>query len=171
MPNWCFNSVSITGDEKGLKAFKKLVKGQVHEDDNGPQDFCFDRVVPMPDDIKKTTSPNNVFDTQAEVDAFYERIKKDDFPMKRYAHTQAQVDEMEKKHGATNWYDWCIKNWGVKWDASSPELTEFSHKLEYQFETPWGPPEEIFEALKERFPNLDISWYYNEPGMEFDGFL
>ena len=39
------------------------------------------------------------------------------------------------------------------------------------FDTPWGPPLEIAEALRSKFPNLKISWEYEEPNEDLKGNL
>jgi len=35
----------------------------------------------------------------------------------------------------------------------------------------WCPPEGIYRKVKELFPDLDISWFYDEPAMQFAGYL
>ena len=37
--------------------------------------------------------------------------------------------------------------------------------------TAWSPPYGIFDKIKEDFPDVGISWFYDEPGMEFAGYL
>ena len=71
-------------------------------------------------------------------------------------------------------YDWCVANWGTKWDieASSIEFEyEDEEQLEISFDTAWSPPEPICYRLREMFKDLNFSWFYNEPGMEFAGYL
>lgn len=70
-------------------------------------------------------------------------------------------------YGHTTWYGWCNANWGTKWDAKdtcgSPEEGILS------FLTAWSPPEGVVQKLFEKFPNEEIDWYYEEPGMDFAG--
>ena len=50
---------------------------------------------------------------------------------------------LKKSYGEGGGHDWEVKNWGVKWGASSPQLVqdeEFGY-LDYSFDTPWEPPE------------------------------
>ena len=70
-------------------------------------------------------------------------------------------------------YDWCIENWGTKWSPSNVRIdpTEGDELLEYRFDTAWGPPKGIYDHLHKEFPSLSISWFYNEPGVEFAGYL
>ena len=39
------------------------------------------------------------------------------------------------------------------------------------FNTAWGPASGIYDKIKEDFPDVGISWFYDEPGMEFAGYL
>jgi len=70
------------------------------------------------------------------------------------------------------WYDWRITHWGTKWDAYDCDLTERDvDMLVFSCSTAWTPPEPIVLALRDRFPNLAISWFFNEPGTEQAGYL
>ena len=72
------------------------------------------------------------------------------------------------------WYHWNISNWGTKWDitADSVDMESYdSEQLEIEFSTAWSPPEPICARLREMFPDLSFSWFYDEPGMEFAGYL
>ena len=69
------------------------------------------------------------------------------------------------------WYNWRVANWGTKWDCYDLSIDEDEQELNLQFNTAWSPPEEICYALKEKFQDADIQWFYDEPGMEFAGYL
>ena len=43
--------------------------------------------------------------------------------------------------------------------------------VEVHFNTAWGPPIEICEKLRDMFPEVGFSWFYDEPGMETAGYL
>ena len=43
--------------------------------------------------------------------------------------------------------------------------------LELNFNTAWSPPESICHKLGEMFPDVSISWFYDEEGMEVAGYL
>ena len=43
--------------------------------------------------------------------------------------------------------------------------------IELEFDTAWSPPEEICYALREMFQDVNISWFFDEPGMEVAGYL
>ena len=86
--------------------------------------------------------------------------------------TQEISDRFNKEYGYDNWYDWCNANWGTKWETDCEEVSidDFGG-VEYRFDTAWGPPESIYDALTELFPKLNISWFYREDGMQTAGWL
>ena len=61
----------------------------------------------------------------------------------------------------------------TKWDVTgSVEVEEQDSEIvEINFATAWSPPEAICSKLREMFPDLSFSWFYDEPGMEFAGYL
>ena len=104
--------------------------------------FSFNKIKPIPKELEDTTSPSG----------------------------EPNVD-LINKYGVDNWYDWCTNNWGVKWDVAEVELEEGEDYLTYNFDTPWGPPEEIYTILNAEFPDMNISWFFDEPGMQMAGYL
>jgi len=149
MPNWCHNRVSFYSDnEAQLKEVYDIF-------DN---DEPFNAIVPSPD-WKNT--PND----------------KGELPVKR---------EMKNPDGkivcttydfpdGTNddrWYSWNVHNWGTKWEIDKGSCDHFDGcSFECEFETAWSPAEGIFYALREKFPDVDCTWFYDEPGMMVAGYL
>ena len=71
-----------------------------------------------------------------------------------------------------NWHDWSIENWGTKWDPDDVQVVdEDEESITYSFDTAWSPPVPICEALRDKFPDLNISWFYRESGMQIAGYL
>ena len=69
------------------------------------------------------------------------------------------------KHESNHWYDWNVRNWGCKWDASVQDVDDTSLDtgyVAYVFETAWGQPQEFFEAVVKQFPHLDFTLDYEE---------
>jgi len=168
MPNWCTNRVTITGDPKDIKEVKDFLKG---DEKNGEESiFSFHNVIPMPKELIGTRSPATVLDTQKEVDEYNNNHADDRFPHE--AISLKTSTKMKLTHGADNWYDWCNENWGTKWGACDPTLDEDEEDyIVYHFNTAWGPPNEIYDALIGRFKNIHVQWFYDEPGMGFAGYL
>lgn len=59
-------------------------------------------------------------------------------------------------------YEWCIANWGTKWNARDVVWVP-QHKTLY-FETAWSPVFSIVSALHKRFPEVNIAFEYYERG-------
>jgi hypothetical protein len=73
-----------------------------------------------------------------------------------------------------DWYDWNIKNWGVKWDASDVYFEDWGgNELAYDFETPWGVPTGAYDAMAYQYPTLNFSVRFLEEqgwGGEIEGY-
>ena len=84
-----------------------------------------------------------------------------------------ELHNTESPKDKPNWYDWCVDNWGTKWDACDcfmyTEQYEEYNEIEFSFNTAWGPPILWLEKVGKLFPNLLLWLYYDEPGMCFRG--
>ena len=119
----------------------------------------------MPKELKGTSSPTNIL-TQEEYNNYVTQ------PYVGKPITQLMSDSFIEQYGADNWYDWTNNNWGCKWEVNNVEVNvEDETETQYDFQTAWCPPEGVYNALVKRFPDLYISWFYNEPSMQFAGYL
>lgn len=72
-----------------------------------------------------------------------------------------------------NWHDWCVTNWGTKWDVSPEHIDIFDDEdsgvstVDTQFDSAWSPPIAIMEKLESM--GFDVRLCYFEPGMGFTG--
>ena len=168
MPNWCFNQVTFTGTSGDIENLVAQLESEKSH-------FDFNKVIPMPLELATIASPVTAFKTKVEVDEYNAKRPKfeDDFIVGK-AITHAKHKALLKKYGHAEWYNWSIDTWGCKWnngdEVGISDNSENGH-VSYDFDTPWGPPEGIYEALRKQFPEVTISWFYNEPGMEFSGYL
>ena len=70
------------------------------------------------------------------------------------------------------WYDWRVQNWDTKWDAYDVVVTDDDpENVEIEFNTAWSPPEAICNQIREDYPDVSVSWFYDEPGCELAGYL
>jgi len=174
MPNWCSNRVWVwSNNEEAMREFKEAVSIEFSgTDKDGPwsriQPFSFEAILPMPKELHDVQSPVTIA-TEEEIEEYKKRTNKDYCPY----ITQEESDRLDGLYDDNNWYDWSINNWGVKWDCSDVQVEEgFGNtEITYRFDTPWGPPQEIYNLLEDRFPELTISWFWDEPGMELAGYL
>ena len=80
-------------------------------------------------------------------------------------------EELVKKYGYSDWYGFCVANWGTKWDVGgndygAPTITE-DGKMIAGFDSAWAPPTTAMERLVEM--GFTVKLYYYEPGMCFAG--
>ena len=156
MPNWCHNRVDIyIEDEKNIEKFLDFIKGK--DEDGNELEFSFASIIPEPD--YKTTPVARTFPA----------IKAG------MADTEEEKEVLLKNEPTIkedNWWDWRIQNWGTKWNLDNDVvINEDGNCLEIIFDTAWGPPNGIFEALRDHELVDSISWFYDEPGMQFAGYL
>ena len=150
MPNWCDNRVTISSNTEDDSQFQELVaKFQVERP--------FNEIYPMPD---FKTIPNK--DGELPV---AEEIKNPNGEVitTTYNFPNGKNDD--------RWYHWCIDNWGTKWDVNISEGDIDEGYAEFEFQTAWSPASGIFDKIKDDYPNVDISWFYDEPGCELAGYL
>ena len=73
----------------------------------------------------------------------------------------------EDEHGSRSWYDWCIRNWGTKWDAYSVEWKKFDPakgEALVHFNTAWSPPVNVISRLCKKFGLHAVMGYTDEGG-------
>lgn len=145
MPNWCNNSITITGPKDTIADLWTRAK-TAQDGDFG----LLQAMVPMPEALRGTTSP-----TPQEGQA-------------NYKGEQPTVD------GATNWYDWAVNNWGTKWDVSDEGLeyedTEDGYAtISGWFDSAWAPPVQAYNTYLEQNREVSLVSFYEEGGMDFAG--
>lgn len=72
------------------------------------------------------------------------------------------------EYGSDNWYDWCIANWGTKWNSYGyPEDHQYNNDGKIQFLTAWSAPHPIMEKLSEMYPDIKLEheWADEDIGM------
>ena len=80
-------------------------------------------------------------------------------------------EELIKKYGYSDWYGFCVNEWGTKWDVGgddygAPTITE-DGKMIAGFDSAWAPPTTAMERLAAM--GFIVKLYYYEPGMCFAG--
>jgi len=62
-----------------------------------------------------------------------------------------EIKKAHKKYGHVGWYDWCINEWGTKWNAYEISRKIYPDSIYFTFLTAWAPPLGIFEEIDEIF--------------------
>jgi hypothetical protein len=92
----------------------------------------------------------------------------DDNDPKQIELKEAEIRNLAT-HGYTTWYDFCVNEWGTKWDigADGNPAQDIPGGLMLGFESAWAPPLGAYEKLEEQ--GFTIRAMYYEPGMAFAG--
>ena len=152
MPNHCRNRVTFYASPEHNDQIAKIKQMFLDEE-------IFTQIIPEPD---WTNTPLMSKDVRGLV---YDRGKLGELPMPdgTFQSTGRRDDR---------WYDWRLANWDTKWDAYDVVVTDDDpENVEIEFNTAWSPPEAICSALREQYPDISVSWFYDEPGCEIAGYL
>ncbi len=157
MPNHCHNRVTFYS--ANTEAVAKLK--QIFEDEN-----CFGQIIPEPDwnntPLTAETAGNWLHSKRGEVGEL-------PVPVEEYgiSYRFKSTDKADDR-----WYDWRLQNWDTKWDAYDVVVTDDDpESVEIEFNTAWSPPEAICHKIREDYPDVSVSWFYDEPGCEIAGYL
>lgn len=66
-------------------------------------------------------------------------------------------------------YDWCITNWGTKWNAVEVSVGVGENWVSILFDTAWSPSLPVTDALATAYPELRFTHDYEEAGNDFSG--
>ena len=140
MPNWCNNSVVLKHQDPAMiERARKAFNGE----------GLLQEFIPVPQELRDTVSGSMGED-------------------KREAHEAQQKANVEK-YGYANWYDFCVSEWGTKWEigADGNPAQDIPGGLMLGFDSAWSPPIAAYEKLLEM--GFEIEAMYYESGMAFAG--
>ena len=140
MPNWCNNSVEIYHEDPAMIERVRTA----FNDGRLLAEF-----IPIPQSLKIVAGCVGDPDEQKKLEEDTARNK--------------------EVHGYGNWYDYCVNEWGTKWDvgADGNPAQDIPGGLMLGFESAWAPPCGAYEKLTEQ--GFRIRAMYFEPGMAFAG--
>ena len=142
MPNWCNNSVELYHADPAMieRARTAFNDGRL-----------LDEFVPVPKDLHIVSG----------------RVGDDNDP-KQIELKEAEIRNLAT-HGYTTWYDFCVNEWGTKWDvgADGNPAQDIPGGLMLGFESAWSPPTTAYAKLEEL--GFSIRAMYYEGGMAFAG--
>ena len=140
MPNWCNNTLTLEHENPAMIARAKAAFL------NGR---LLDEFIPVPADLQIVAG--SVGD-----------------PVEQ-AKLVEQTELNRVTHGYGNWYDFCVNEWGTKWDVGGDDgvLNDIDGGIIVSFDSAWAPPCAAYEKLTEM--GFKILAMYYEPGMAFAG--
>jgi hypothetical protein len=83
---------------------------------------------------------------------------------------ERKTAENLEKFGYGNWYDYCVNEWGTKWDCGEQGASDIhpdGKMLHTAFDTAWAPPIAAYEKLEAL--GFGVNAMYYEPGMGYAG--
>lgn len=141
MPNWCNNNLVLEHDDPAM------IKRAYDALERGE---FLSEFIPVPKDLSDTVSG----------------FMGDD---KREAH-EAQMARNIELYGYKDWYDFCVGEWGTKWDCGEQGCQDIhpeGRMLHTSFDTAWAPPVNAYEKLEALGFRVEAMFY--EGGMAFAG--
>ena len=142
MPNWCNNGVEIYHDDPAmLERVRTAFK----------DGRLLDEFIPVPKELHIVAG----------------RVGDDNDP-KQIELEAAEKSNIEK-YGYKTWYDFCVSEWGTKWDigGDGAEAQDIPGGLMLSFDSAWSPPTDAYAKLVDL--GFSIRAMYYEPGMAFAG--
>ena len=165
MPNHCYNRVTIcsSGDNEASSLDQIETLKDIFEGEN-----VFPQIIPEPDwentPLMSSDMPKYDWDKP--------KGKVGELPVYKDGAFGKQLRFPSTDIADDRWYDWRLAHWDTKWDAYDVEiLDDDPDNLEVGFNTAWSPPEAICRKIREQFPDVSVSWFYDEPGCEIAGYL
>ena len=124
MPNWCNNVVEIKHEDPAMieRVRKAFNEGAL-----------LNEFIPVPEDLRIVAGT----------------VGPKDSPEQMALEAQEKINRA--KYGYTTWYDFCVNEWGTKWDigADGYEAQDADGGLTLTFDSAWSPPCYAYEKLIE----------------------
>jgi len=142
MPNWCKNSATIRHPD--AEQITRIVEALKREELLG-------EFFPCPKELCETMAGGHA-----------------DHEEQNLLRIQERANRM--KHGYDNWYDWCVGEWGTKWDVGAVEQAikrEEPNTVSFGFDSAWAPPVKWYMKMLDL--GFEITAYYVETGVGYCG--
>ena len=173
MPNYVTNIVTFTGNQDEINDLLDHIKN----DEVGVGTIDFNKITPLPEELcieagsktdrglklvseaiaqKMRRTRNKNPDNECVEKWLKEhepRVKKEDLEDWEFG-VLAQRNIM--RFGFPTWYEWCISNWGTKWNSCGIEQGRLAEN-KIVFQTAWNAPYPIMKKISEMYPNIEIS--------------
>jgi hypothetical protein len=141
MPNWCNNNLTLTHEDPAMI--------QRAADALNRGEFL-NEFIPVPADLQIVAGRLGDGDEQREL--------------------ERKTAENLEKYGYGNWYDFCVGEWGTKWDVGCEGSTDVhpdGKMLHTYFDSAWAPPVNAYVKLEEL--GFKVNAMYYEGGMAYAG--
>jgi hypothetical protein len=158
MPNWCSNTLTLVDSDKDIREVLKDYFTDVPVEIN-PKTKAVLRTERILDLEKITPYPKCIKET-----LHLWTMEGNYTPDERTRLIEEAKEINLKECGYDSFYDWCINNWGTKWNTDSVQM----HESGIGFVTAWSPPVKAIVELATQI-NQVLRLTYIEEGMGFCG--
>jgi hypothetical protein len=142
MPNWCNNVLELGHEDPAMleRAKDALNRGEF-----------LNEFIPVPPELQIVAG----------------RVGDDTDP--KQIELEAAEKSNREKFGYATWYDFCVNEWGTKWDVGGDGMTcEIENgRISTSFDSAWAPPCAAMDKLMDM--GFSVRLYYYESGMCFAG--
>jgi hypothetical protein len=141
MPNWCNNNLTLTHEDPAM------IQRAYDALERGE---FLNEFIPVPADLQITSGYLGSGDEQKEL--------------------ERKTAENREKYGYGNWYDFCVGEWGTKWDVGGQGQSDIhpdGKMLHTSFDSAWSPPVNAYVKLEEL--GFGVNAMYYEGGMAYAG--
>jgi hypothetical protein len=141
MPNWCNNNLTLEHEDPAM-----ITRAR----DALLRGEFLNEFIPVPADLQIVAGSVGDPVEQAEL--------------------ERKTAENVEKYGYGNWYDFCVGEWGTKWDVGCEGSTDVhpdGKMLHTYFDSAWSPPINAYSKLEEL--GFKVNAMYYEGGMCFAG--
>lgn len=141
MPNWCNNFIELGHEDPAM-----ITRAY----DALERGEFLNEFIPVPESLKIVAGYLGDPDEQAKL--------------------EADTKRNQETHGYGNWYDYCVGEWGTKWDVGEQGANDIHPDgllLTASFDSAWAPPVDAYSKLLALGFTVRASYY--EPGMAYCG--
>ena len=142
MPNWCNNTVTLEHEDPAMieRAKAAFIKGEF-----------LNEFIPVPEDLHIVAGSVGAQGSPEQTE----------LELKEQANRE--------KHGYATWYDFCVNEWGTKWDVGADDgyVQDLNGGIMLTFDSAWAPPIKAYEKLVDL--GFRVHATYFEGGMMFAG--
>lgn len=172
MPNHVLNRITPECSEDRRKEILEAVKS----DEAGYGSIDFMKIIPMPNSLsiesgsltqtalelyEQYRKASDKAEDDGKEDArerFLESIADSCPDAENLLEMGRQYSENLEKYGHATWYEWCIDNWGTKWNAYDFDVVSPKNDVNGMiFHTAWSAAIPILEKLSTMYPDVPFN--------------
>lgn len=164
MPNYCYNTLTVSGDEDMINKFDdQFATGGIDLDVDIRQRLTKAEMNAI--NLKDYL----IYQIENQEDDYSFKGLKSIRPLDSYSFSAFIPPNLSTFQ--RGWYDWRVEQWGTKWDAAIDTGVEINGDLSYQFDTAWSPPIPVINQMIQSYPELSFRFVYVEEGPSYAGIM